>query len=73
MIDTAVEELVDKIGAVLDGQENAIAVHALITSLAVLLLMSVSPSSRNTALVFIVKTLREMVKNGTNAEKARLQ
>jgi len=65
--------LVDKIGKVLDGHENAHAVQALISSLALMILMSISPDERNRAMVFIFKTLRELVKRGTKKEREYIQ
>jgi hypothetical protein len=71
--DPVLEKLIEDIGTLLDGHESAMAVHALMSSIAVMLLMSVPPDKRNKALVFIVKTLRDMVKSGTNAERMTMQ
>jgi hypothetical protein len=71
--DPVLQKLVEDIGGLLDGHNNATAVHALISCLAVMLIMSAPPDKRNKALVFIIKTLRDMVKSGTNAERITMQ
>ena len=71
--DPEVTQLIDDIGKLLDGKDNVVAVHALMTSLAIMILMGAPPDKRNKALVFIVKTMRDMVRDGTNAERMRLQ
>jgi hypothetical protein len=68
-----IEMLIEKIGDVLDGHDNAIVVPALISSLAICTLVAVPPYARNTALKFIFKSMREMVEQGTDSEKMRMQ
>lgn len=71
--DHEVAQLIDDIGKLLDGKDNSVAVHALMTSLVIMILMGAPPDKRNKALVFIVKTMRDMVRDGTNAERMRMQ
>jgi len=68
-----IEMLIENIGSVLDGHDNAIVVPALISSLAICTLVSVPPDSRSTALKFIFRSLREMVKQGADSERMRMQ
>jgi len=68
-----VTQLIEDIGNLLDGKENAVAIHALMTSLVIMILMGAPPDKRNKALVFIVKNMRDMVRDGTNAERMRMQ
>ena len=68
-----IEMLIEKIGAVLDGHDNAIVVPALISSIVICTLVSVPPELRNTALKFIFKTMREMVKHGADNERVTMQ
>ena len=68
-----IEELIEKIGSVLDGHDNAIVVPALISSIAICTLVSVPQEQHNTALKFIFKTMREMMKSGVRAEKMSMQ
>ena len=71
--DHEVTQLIDGIGKLLDGKDNAVAIHALMTSLVIMILMGAPPDKRNKALVFIVKNMRDMVRDGTNAERMRMQ
>lgn len=68
-----IETLIEEIGVVLDGHDNAIVVPALISSIVICTLVSVPSQHRNTALKFIFKTMREMVKQGTESEKMSMQ
>jgi len=68
-----INKLIDDIGGLLDGHENAIATHALMASLAIMVMMNAPPDRRNKALVYIFKSIRTMVRDGSNAERMRIQ
>ena len=68
-----VEGLIAGMNELFDGKSTADVAHGLIVSLASLLLTQVPPQARNQAMVFMVKTLRGMVKDGERFEKQRMQ
>ena len=68
-----INKLIDDIGGLLDGHENAIAAHALMTSLVIMIMMNTLPNERNKALVYIFKSIRTMVRDGSNVEQMRQQ
>ena len=68
-----INKLIDDIGGLLDGHENAIAAPALMTSLVIMIMMNTLPNERNKALVYIFKSIRTMVRDGSNVEQMRLQ
>lgn len=71
--DERINQMVDDIAKVLDGSENALAVQALMTSLVIIILMGAPPNTRDAALRFVFKTMREMIKMGTKSERTYMQ
>ena len=71
--EAVLEKLIDDIGKLLDGHENATAIQALMSTMVVCTLMSVPPNGRDNAMKYIFKTMREMMRKGTNNERQYIQ